>query len=88
MNETPMEVGADDFNRRVLGSVDFQALNNEFDTILNRGADEDNGHEAMKDALEGCIRELQKLENPQNYTSSVTLDAIKALTKAKGKEAP
>ena len=56
-----MEVGADNFNRRILSAINFQALNNEIKTILNRGTDEDNGHKAMLEALEDLIRHNEAL---------------------------
>ena len=92
MKETPMEIGADDFNRRVLGSVDFQALNNEVETILNRSADEDNGHKDMREALEDLARAAELVLG--DITDQDTgwyyqllgriQDARKAIAKAKG----
>jgi len=35
-------------------------------------------------ALEKCVRELQRYENPQNIVTSLQLDALAAIAKAKG----
>ena len=42
---------------------------------------------ALLAALEKCVRELQRYENPQNIVTSLQLDALAAIAKAKGEQA-